>query len=639
MSRLTGWALPALALAACAPNSQITANPEPAVAPAEVSAPAANPTRNAYFGDVHVHTSNSFDAYIFGVRATPDDAYRFAKGEAIRHPAGYDIKLAGPPLDFLAVTDHGEYLGVVPAMDTPSSPLSQTAIAQSVFGEDASDPGRSFLRVGTTVVTGEAIAEIYDRDLIDSVWAATIDSAERNNQPGKFTAFSGYEFTAMMAVPGKGSQAAANLHRNVIFRGEAPARLFSTLDSTNPEDLWAWMETQRADGRDVLAIPHNSNASNGQMFALQTYKGEPMTAGYATTRMRNEPLVEVSQVKGTSETAPSLSPNDEWADFEQYEFFIGSTIKSTPSAGDFVRPAYKRGLALQETEGFNPFKFGLISSSDTHVAGASLVEEFHWGKTPQDGASPEARRSVPPNGAETWEGADDPSTRRQITATQFSSSGLAGVWAEANTREAIFDAMQRKETFGTSGPRMKVRFFAGMDYSADMLESAALLDQAYAGGIPMGGQMDKVSSQTGPGFLVWAMRDPLSAPLQRAQVVKVWSDGGETHEAIHDVACSGGALPDATTHRCPDNGASVDISDCSTAPGTGASELKAYWQDPDFKADLEAAYYVRVLENPTCRWSTWDAVRAGTPPNPELPETLQERAWSSPIWYAGYSGE
>jgi hypothetical protein len=352
--------------------------------------------------------------------------------------------------------------------------------------------------------------------------------------------------------------------------------------------------------------------------------------------MRNEPLVEVSQVKGTSETMPTLSPNDEWAGFEQYEYFIGSSLKLTPGAGDFVRSAYQRGLALQETEGFNPYKFGLISSSDTHVGAASLVEQYHWGKTAQDGASPEARRSVPPNGRKTWDGAEDPRTRREITATQFSSSGLAGVWAESNTREAIFDAMQRKETFGTSGPRMKVRFFAGMDYEPAMLDDTDLLVRAYDQGVPMGGQLERVTGETAPGFVVWAIRDPLGAPLQRAQVIKVWSDKGETHEVVHDVACSGGALPDATTHRCPDNGASVDISDCSTAAGTGANELKAYWQDPDFDAAREAAYYVRVLENPTCPWSTWDAVRNGTPPNPELPETVQERAWSSPIWYAGF---
>tara|TARA_R110002094_G_scaffold413_1_gene1885 strand:+ start:2488 stop:4419 length:1932 start_codon:yes stop_codon:yes gene_type:complete len=636
MSKYLGWVIPALALAACAPSTNI-ANDIDVSATAEPAkvAPAANPMRNAYFGDVHVHTSNSFDAYIFGVRATPDDAYKFAKGEAIRHPAGYDLQLSGPPLDFLAVTDHGEYLGVVPAMNTPSSPLSQTEIAQSVFGENATDPGRSFLRVGVTVVTGEEIEEIYDRDLIDSVWAATIDSAERNNEPGKFTAFSGYEFTAMMAVPGDGPPAAGNLHRNVIFRGDAPSRLFSTLDSTNPEDLWTWMETQRGEGRDVLAIPHNSNISNGEMFALQTYTGEPMTADYADKRMRNEPLVEVTQVKGTSETNPTLSPNDEWAGFEQYEYFVGSSVRLTSGAGDFVRSAYKRGLAMQEAEGFNPYKFGLIGSSDTHVAAASLVEEFHWGKTPQDGASPEARRSVPPNGGKTWDGADDPETRRQITATQFASSGLAGVWAESNTRGAIFDAMKRKETFGTSGPRMKVRFFGGMGYAPSMLDDADLLARAYDGGVPMGGQLEKVSGDAAPGFLVWTMRDPMSAPLQRAQVVKVWTDSGETHEAVHDVACSGGAIPDADTHRCPDNGAGVNTSDCSTEAGSGANELKAYWTDPDFNADREAAYYVRVLENPTCRWSTWDAVRNGTPPNPELAETVQERAWSSPIWYAG----
>ncbi|MEQ9437039.1 DUF3604 domain-containing protein [Hyphomonas sp.] len=636
MSKYLGWAVPALALVACAPNTNIANNisASATVEPAKV-APVANPMRNAYFGDVHVHTSNSFDAYIFGVRATPDDAYKFAKGEAIRHPAGYDLQLSGPPLDFLAVTDHGEYLGVVPAMNTPSSPLSQTEIAQSVFGENATDPGKSFLRVGVTVATGEEIEEIYDRSLIDSVWAATIDSAERNNEPGKFTAFSGYEFTAMMAVPGDGPPAAGNLHRNVIFRGDAPPRLFSTLDSTNPEDLWTWMETQRGEGRDVLAIPHNSNISNGEMFALQTYTGAPMTADYAERRMRNEPLVEVSQVKGTSETNATLSPNDEWAGFEQYEYFVGSSVRLTAGAGDFVRSAYKRGLAMQEADGFNPYKFGLISSSDTHVAAASLVEEFHWGKTPQDGASPEGRRSVPPNGGKTWDGADDPQTRRQITATQFASSGLAGVWAESNTREAIFDAMKRKETFGTSGPRMTVRFFGGMEYSPSMLDDADLLARAYDGGVPMGGQLGNVSGDAAPGFLVWAMRDPMSAPLQRAQVVKVWTDGGETHEAVHDVACSGGTVPDADTHRCPDNGASVNISDCSTEIGSGANELKAYWTDPDFSVDREAAYYVRVLENPTCRWSTWDAVRNGTPHNPELPTTVQERAWSSPIWYAG----
>jgi hypothetical protein len=639
MSRFPAWALPALALAACAPNTQITTDPEASTPPPAISTVGISPTRNAYFGDVHVHTGNSFDAYIFGVRATPDDAYRFARGDRVRHPAGYDIQLAGPPLDFLAVTDHGEYLGIVPAMNTLSSPLSQTELAKSVFGPDASDPGGSFQRVGFTIVSGDEIEEIYDRSVIDSVWADTVASAERNNEPGRFTAFSGYEFTAMSPVQGDGPPAAANLHRNVIFRGEAPDRLFSTLDSTNPEDLWAWMQGERDAGREVLAIPHNSNASNGEMFALQTYKGSPLTADYAATRLRNEPLVEVTQIKGTSETSPSLSPNDEWADFEQYEYFIGSPVKSTPGAGDFVRTAYQRGLALEETQGFNPYKFGLIGSSDTHIAAATLVEETHWGKFPQDGAGPEARQSVPPDGGMTWDGVEEPGERRLLVSSQYSASGLAGVWAESNTRQAIFDAMQRKETFGTSGPRMKVRFFAGMNYAPDMLEAANLLETAYAHGVPMGGQIGKVHGETGPGFLVWAVRDPLSAPLQRAQVIKVWSDGGETHEAVHDVACSGGAMPDAQTRRCPDNGATVEISDCSTAPGTGAGELKAFWQDPDFTPELEAAYYVRVLENPTCRWSTWDAARAGKPPNPELPETLQERAWSSPIWYTGYSGE
>ena len=595
------------------------------------SMPAAAPetaaTRRAFFGDLHVHTANSFDAYIFNVRASPDDAYHFAKGEAIQHGAGYDIQLAGPPLDFLAVTDHGEYLGVVPAMNDPDQALSQTQTARDIFGGESEDPRVSFLQVGYTVVSGEEIEEIYDRELIDTVWADTIAAAERHNQPGTFTAFSGYEFTSMRLV---NAQNGANLHRNVIFRGDAPARLFTTLDSTNPEDLWAWMDTERADGRDVLAIPHNSNASNGQMFALATYEGGDLSADYATARMRNEPLVEITQLKGTSETHPSLAPNDEWAGFEQYDYFIGGSDELTPGKGDFVRSALGRGMELQDSAGYNPFKFGIIGSSDTHIGAATLREETHWGKFPHDGASPEARRSVPPGGAANWDAVEE-EDGAPFASRQYSSSGLAGVWAEANTREDLFDAMRRKETFGTSGPRIRVRMFAGFGYDEAMLNDPDLLTKAYAGGVPIGGALSGTGEA--PAFIAWAMRDPISAPLQRLQIIKVWTQDGAAQEMVYDAACSGGAAVDATTHRCPDNGASVSLADCSTVEGTGAGELKTLWRDPGFDASQRATYYVRVLENPTCRWSTWDAVRNGTPPNPDLPLTLQERAWTSPIWY------
>lgn len=586
-------------------------------------------TKNAYFGDLHVHTQNSFDAYIFATRRTPDDAYRFAKGETIPHDAGYEIQLDGPPLDFLAVTDHGEYLGVIPFMDDPNHPLSKTMTAQAAFGDDAAASAETFQNIGISFVVGQPIEEIRDQAHMNQIWAQTIDAAERHYQPGEFTTFAAYEFTAMTIVSQEAG-AAANLHRNVVFRDQAPEQIFSTLDSTNPEDLWSWMDGQRESGIDSLAIPHNSNSSNGEMFALQTYDGEPLTETYALTRLRNEPVVEITQIKGTSETHPMFSPNDEWADFEQYDYFIGSSAKATVNAGDFTRPSLARGIALAEELGANPYEFGFIGSSDTHIAAATLKEETHWGKFPTDGASPQQRSSVPPDGYTDWADVPDATNRRILTGAKFSASGLVGVWAEANTREDLFDGMRSRETFGTSGPRMKVRLFAG-DYDASILDAADLLDQAYAGGVPMGGNLER-GDDTAPGLLAWAIQDPLSAPLQRLQIVKVWAEDGEAREALYDVACSDGNTPDPDTHRCADNGASVDTATCATEPGTGAGELKALWHDPAYDPQQVSAYYVRVLENPTCRWSTWDAVRAGTPPNPNLPATLQERAWSSPIW-------
>ncbi|KJS24272.1 MAG: hypothetical protein VR75_16160 [Hyphomonadaceae bacterium BRH_c29] len=603
---------------------------------------AAPSDRVALFGDLHVHTGQSFDAFISNVRATPEDAYRFAKGEKLRIDAGYEIQLTSP-LDFLAVTDHGEYMGIMPSMATPGSALSQTAFAKTVFGPEAENPAQSFQNVGLTIVSGEEIEEIYDRDVIDSAWHRAIEAAERNYEPGKFTTFSGYEFTAMTQVMDSKIPAAANLHRNVIFRGAAPDRLFSTLDSTNPEDLWAWMDAQRIDGLDVMSIPHNSNASNGEMFAAETYEGGALTADYAVTRMRNEPVMEITQIKGTSETHPSLSPNDEWSNFELYDTFIGSAAKSSPHIGDYARTALARGLGLADTEGFNPYKFGFIGSSDTHIGAGPFIEEKFWGKFPADGANPEARHSIPPDGAKTWDateaeasipadGVMQPNMRRLLAASQYSASGLAGVWADENTREAIFDAIRRKETFGTSGPRLKARMFASFDFDETILSDPNLVATAYATGVPQGGELSGTGAA--PSILAWAMRDPDSYPLQRLQVVKVWTDAdGTAHEALYDAACSGGALPDPETHLCADNGASVDISDCSTNDGTGVGEIKALWTDPDFDPARRSAYYVRVLENPSCRWSTWDAARNGTPPNPDMPVLIQERAWTSPVWY------
>jgi hypothetical protein len=621
----------ALALVACSGTKAEKAPVEEAAAPEAVvpegATPGYNADRNAYFGDMHIHTRNSFDAYIFNVRRTADDAYRFAKGETIQHPSGFDMTVAGGPLDFYTVTDHAEYLGILPAMNTKGTALSEVPRAKDMFSTDPAKIVAAFQGVGASVRSGEKIEDMYDEPTITSVWQENIAAAEKYNEPGVFTTFSAYEFTSVTTQSADGGFGGGNLHRNVFFRGEAPERAFSTLDSTNPEDLWDWMDEQRAEGRESIAIPHNSNVSDGQMFRLETYNGEPIDAAYAEQRMRNEPLVEVTQVKGTSETHPDLSPNDEWANFEIYDELLGSYDVSKTS-GSYVREAYRNGLKLQEERGFDPFHFGLTAASDSHVAGGSYSEKDYWSKIGIVDGLPFQRGSVPVPGVTDW--ADQPDNQTTKNAknwfSRWSASGLTGVWAEENTRDSLFDAFRRKETFATTGPRMKVRFFGGFNYTDAMLTSPDLAKQAYAGGVPMGG--DLVGTGEAPHFIAWAVQDANSAPLQRVQVVKVTSGG----EAVYDAACSGGAEPDAN-HRCPDNGASVDIASCETSPGTGAGELKALWTDPDFDPAQRATYYVRVLENPTCRWSTWEANRNGTPPNPALPTTIQERAYTSPIWY------
>ncbi|GAB5482502.1 MAG: DUF3604 domain-containing protein [Parasphingorhabdus sp.] len=590
-----------------------------------------NPDRNVYFGDLHIHTRNSFDAYIFNVRTTPEDAYKFGMGEGITHPSGYDLKLEGPALDFMAVTDHAAYLGHLPAMDTEGTEISKLEMAKDMFSTDPDKIIAAFQLIGGSVRDGRKMDGVYDAKIIGDVWKATVDAADKYYKPGKFTTFAAYEYTATRVTQGEGGGfAGGNLHRNVVFRDSAPDMPFGTLESSNPEDLWSWMDEQRAAGIDGLSIPHNSNVSDGEMFKLETYNGQPLTKAYADQRMRNEPIVEITQVKGTSETHPSLSPNDEWADFGIYEYLLSSQIKSKTSSGDYVRQAYANGLVLEDRIGSNPFQFGLIGSTDTHVAGGSFDEKNFWSKIGVVDGTPESRGSVPPGGKKSWEGVTvDP--RAASWFSRWGASGYAAVWAEENTREAIFDAMRRKETYATTGTRIKLRFFGGFDFDAAMLDDPEMVSKAYNDGVAMGG--DLVGEDKAPGFIVWAMRDAMSAPLQRVQIVKVWTDGGKTNEKVFDVACSDGGTVDPVTARCPDNGATVNLTDCSISTDKGAPELKTFWRDPEHKAGQRASYYVRVLENPVCRWSTWDAIRAGVPPNPALQKTIQERAWSSPIWY------
>jgi len=618
----------ALVLAACGEKAAPVGEAGGATEPATAAAPAAssaeipvNPLRDAYFGDMHIHTILSFDAFLMGTRRTPDDAYEFAKGAAIEHASGFMMQMK-KPLDFLAVSDHAFYLGMMRAISDGSV---KHELADVVRGSTTVAGSRAAF--AAVIAHLQALGsdpdlddDLDNREVARSAWQEIIEAAERHNDPGKFTAFIGYEYTSS----GPEFQ---NLHRNVIFRGSrVPRQPFARLDSVNPEDLWDWMDDNRANGMDAIAIPHNSNGSDGWMFQTTNFAGEPMDAAYAEQRMRNEPLVENTQVKGTSDTHPLLSPNDEWADFEIMPLRIASNLPSRPQ-GSYVREAYLNGLRMEAEKGFNPYKFGVVGSSDTHNAAGSFEEDNYWSKTGITDIEPYLRGSVPlPDSP-----ADDPQYA-QSAARFWGASGLAGVWAESNTREAIFQAFQRKETFSTSGPHIRVRFFAGYDYDPDMLSRSDVLEQAYAGGIPMGGDL-LADGERAPSFVVWAARDPDSAPLQRLQIVKGWIENGEPREEVVDVACSGGASPSPMDHRCPDNGATVDLSTCGISEDVGASEMGAVWTDPDFDPAERAFYYVRVLENPKCRWSTWDAIRAGTPPNPELHATLQDRAWSSPIWF------
>lgn len=611
-----------------------------------VGSPAANANRNAYFGDLHVHTTYSFDAFAFGTLATPYDAYRYAKGEAIKHPGGFDVQLR-EPLDFYAVTDHAMFLGAVRDAADTSSDFSKYPHTEALHNLNAPENmntkslvarGKAFATFLPDTLRGIADGTV-DVEMTNTIareaWADTIKAAEDFNQPGEFTTFVAYEYTTS-------SDDRGNLHRNVIFRGsdKLPTMPFSRFHSQNPEGLWDWMDDLREQGIETLAIPHNSNGSNGQMFKLVDWAGNPMDDSYADQRIRNEPLIEITQIKGTSETHPVLSDSDEWADFEIMPYRVATTLPSEPK-GSYVREALLNGLAFADKGVSNPYKFGFIGSSDTHTGATSDDETNYFSKVGLIDGSSDRRGSTPlaPMDAAIIREAG----RSELTeiggktyATgayeTWGASGLAAVWAEENTREAIYDAFRRKETFATSGPRIRVRLFGGYGFDQSMLNDNDMVTRAYAEGVAMGSDL-LAKDNNAPSFIAWAIRDANSAALQRLQIVKGWTINGEHQEKVYDVACSDGVSLDPKTHRCADNGAKVDISDCSISQGLGAPELKTVWTDPEFDASHRAFYYVRALENPTCRWSTWDAVRAGVAPRPDLKTTIQERAWTSPIWF------
>ncbi len=573
-----------------------------------------NPERNAYFGETHVHTGWSFDAYIFGNTKTgPEDAYKYATGETIKHAAGYDIKI-DTPLDWMGVTDHSEYVGTVRLANTPGSAISKLPIAQKLIVKTPEDIQRVYLFLGTSMIENKPIKELLSPEVAGSVWKQNNEIADQYNKPGKFTAFCSYEWTS--------TPDSMNMHRNIFFKEcrEVPEMPFSSLDSQHPEDLWNWMDGQRKAGHELLAISHNSNLSDGIMFPIDVdSNGRAIDAAWAASRDRNERLVEIKQIKGQSETHPVLSPTDEFANYEIFAFLLGDPAGRTPKIpGSFVRQALKDGIAMQDTKGYNPYKTGIVGGSDSHNAGVPYRQDnFYGGHALNDG---EIKQRM---SGHLFTGLD---VRLENPA------GLTGIWAEENTRASLFDGMQRKETFATSGPHIKLRFFGGWEYGPDVVNQKDWVKAGYEKGVPMGGDLPPAKSKA-PTFVVWAVKAPTSGNLDRIQIVKGWTKSGQSFEKIFDVVWSGDRKADKWTGKVGSVGNTVNIEKATYTNNIGSVELKTVWTDPEFDPSLHAFYYARVLEIPTPRWTTIQAKELGIAPPNVVPATVQERAWSSPIWY------
>jgi hypothetical protein len=624
------WGVGAAALAGCSPVDDPTLFPEFDAASAKPppAKPAIDhkPTRNLLWGDLHIHTSYSTDAYVLGVKATPDDAYTFTRGGTIEHGAGYAIRI-DRPLDFAAVTDHSEYLGAARVDEEFTPPLEERSLRDRLLNDGPLSLAYVMVKTAGSVTGMDRYTNSAEvRQIGLDAWRLMIDTADAHYEPGVFTTLVGYEWTSMPD--------GQNLHRNVIYRdNNVPEFPYSSLDSQNPEDLWDALDRQREQGKTMMAIPHNGNVSNGLMYDRLQYDGSPMTKAYAEQRLRNEPISEILQIKGTSDTHPLLSPEDEFADFEIMSSLLSPSGDFSEPRGSYSRDALRAGIEFAHAEGFNPYRFGVIGSSDSHNASTSVEEGRHHGKLPlMDGTA----------GIRLGKSMLLPESLRR--SRNWGSAGLAGVWSEENTRESIYDALERKETYSTSGPRISLRFFGSFNYSAAMMQDTDLLEQAYAHGVPMGGTLPPpgegrpaVTGPSGgepaPGFAIWVAKDPEGANLDRLQVIKGWVDAqGNSHEKIFDVALSDGRKPDASGN-VPPVGSTVDVAGATYTNTIGASQLSAFWQDPEFDPQQEAFYYARAIEIPTPRWSTYDAMRMGV--EAPQPTSIQERAISSAIWYGG----
>ena len=579
---------------------------------------------NVYFGDTHLHTSLSGDAFGFGNKVDDEDALRFARGEEITSAGGIRVKLSRP-LDFLVVADHAVGYGTMVEVYNGNPMLMadpQLKLWSEMMNEGGEIAFKAVMEMIQSVANKTIPPALLDPKLFRSVWEKHTAVADLYNDPGKFTSFQGYEWTSH---PGGNNQ-----HRVIIFRGAADKVNqiipFASYNSENPEDLWKWMQTyEEKTGGSILAIPHNGNLSSGTMFDVETLKGKKITKGYAENRMRWEPLYEVTQIKGDGEAHPFLSPNDEFADYETWDkgnLDLSVLKENSMLEGEYARSGLKRGLKFDQKVGANPFKFGMIGSTDSHTSLATAAEENFFGK--HSGKEPTAHRWNHPifdfNGV-------------QIMGWQQAASGYAAVWATENTREALFDAMQRKETYATTGSRMTVRFFGGWDFVAEDAVSRLPADIGYAKGVPMGGDLVKAPQGKSPTFLVGAMKDPYNGNLDRIQIVKGWLDTkGNLHEKVYDVVWSGDRKPN-DQGKVPTVGNTVDVENATWTNTIGSSELITVWKDPNFDSKERAFYYARVIEIPTPRWTAYDAKRFDIKMSSEVPMTTQERAYTSPIWY------
>jgi hypothetical protein len=588
------------------------------------------PTR-PLFGDTHLHTSFSLDAGAFGARLTPRDAYRFARGEEVTASSGQPAKLSRP-LDFLVVADHSDGMGFFPQLIGGDPDLLATPQGRKWYDQIKSGQGAEAAIDIIVSFSNNKMPKgfpVPGTRAYRSAWQETIAAAEAFNDPGRFTAFIGFEWTS--------NTGGNNLHRNILFRENGakaslvePYTTLPPLGSDNPEDLWKWMAaTEEKTGSEVLAIAHNGNLSNGRMFPIVEAFGKKIDRRYAETRAKWERLYEVTQTKGDGEAHPFLSPNDEFANFEKWDKgnLDGSVAKTKDMLEfEYARSALKNGLKLEASLGVNPYKIGLIGSSDAHTGLAAMEEDNFFGKTTPQEPSPERL-------TKTFFSNDK--TGVTIMDWEVSASGYAAVWATENTRAAIFDAMQRRETYATTGPRMVVRFFGGWDFAPADAKNRMPAAIGYAKGVPMGGDLGDAPAGKAPMFLVAALKDPIGANLDRIQIIKGWLDAkGEVHEQVYDVVWGDAdKRKPGANGKLPPVGDTVDVENATWSNTIGDPELITVWKDPTFDVKQRAFYYARVLEIPTPRWTAYDVKRFGNKALPGTVMKLQERAYTSPIWY------